>query len=295
MKTMKLKKALIAAAGTGSRLLPTTKEQPKEMLPIFSISPLDQLCVKPLVQLVFEQLYDVGFREFCFVIGRGKRAIEDHFTQDNEFLHDLESKDKQPALDDLRAFYERLDDSVMFWFNQSRPRGFGDAVLTGRSGIGDDDFLVHAGDTYIISEKNAHYRRLFQVFEKMKADSAFFVKRTRNPMERGIIEGERIDERTYAVRRAVEKPDVPFSDLAIEPVYLFRASIFESLEHVKPGKSNEVQLTDGIARIVEAGRTVCASELDDADLRMDIGSPQSYWDALRSSYEFATKRLEISA
>jgi len=85
------------------------------MLPVFSQATNGELCLKPMLQLVFEQLYDSGFREFCFVIGKGKRAIEDHFTQDYGFLKELERKRKQPYAEDMRAFYERLDDSVIVW------------------------------------------------------------------------------------------------------------------------------------------------------------------------------------
>jgi UTP--glucose-1-phosphate uridylyltransferase len=287
---MRLTKALVAAAGMGSRLLPTTKEQPKEMLPIFSRTAAGQLCVKPLLQLVFEQLYDVGFREFCFVIGVGKRAIEDHFTQDYGFLHDLELKHKQEYSDDLRAFYDRLDNSIIVWVNQPNPCGFGDAVLKGRGAIGDDDFLVHAGDTYIISEDNMHYHELTRAFDEMKAEAAFVVKRMPDPKGRGVVDGEKIGEKLYLVRRAVEKPDVPFSDIAIEPIYIFRSSIFESLAGTKPGKDSEIQLTDAIARLIEAGATVYATEIGQECFRLDIGDPQSYWEALKRSYTRATRK-----
>ena len=177
----------------------------------------------------------------------------------------------------------------MVWINQPNPTGFGDAVLRGRTAIGDDNFLVHAGDTYIVPSNKTHYRRLLEVFEGKKADAAFLVKKMQNTRYRGIIEGQRIGDSLYAVKRMEEKPEIPFSDLAIEPVYLFKKTIFESLEQTKPGRNSEVQLTDAIQRLVMSNKPVYAVELLPSDLRLDIGSPQSYWETLRDSYYFVTK------
>jgi dTDP-glucose pyrophosphorylase len=163
-------------------------------------------------------------------------------------------------------------------------------VLRGRAAIGDDNFLVHAGDTYIVSERNMHHRRLARAFEETKADAVFLVNKMKDPRDRGIVDGVRIGKGLYSVKRVVEKPKVPFSDLAIEPVYLFRSSIFDSLKETKPGKESELQLTDAIAGLVAIGRIVCASELPPGDFRLDIGGPRSYWEALGRSYNFATRK-----
>ena len=116
-----LTKAVIPAAGMGTRLLSATKEQPKEMLPIFARGTKGDLCLKPIVQLIFEQLYTVGFREFCFIVGRGKRAIEDHFTPDSSFVSKLDSRGLDSATEDLQAFYRMVDDSTLVWINQPAP------------------------------------------------------------------------------------------------------------------------------------------------------------------------------
>lgn len=142
-------------------------------------------------------------------------------------------------------------------------------MLKGRGAIGDDNFLVHAGDTYILSESSMHHRRLARAFEETKADAVFAVKRMSDTRDRGIIDGERIGDGLYRATRAVEKPEVPFSDLAIEPVYLFGPSIFESLINTKPGYGSEIQLTDAIEGLIRMGRSVYASELRDQDLRLD--------------------------
>jgi UTP--glucose-1-phosphate uridylyltransferase len=128
--------AVICAAGAGTRLLPATKEQPKEMLPLFAPSANGALSVKPLVQLVFEQLYDVGIRDFCFVIGRGKRSIADHFTPDRQYTSTLERTGDERLMADLADFYRRLGDSNLTWVNQTRPIGFGDAVLQAQRIVG---------------------------------------------------------------------------------------------------------------------------------------------------------------
>src|SRR5213083_1490813 len=157
----------------GTRLLSATKEQPKEMLPIFARGMRGDLCLKPIVQLIFEQLYSVGFREFCFIVGRGKRAIEDHFTPDFSYVSMLDSKGLGDAAMELEAFYKTVDGSTVVWVNQPEPRGFGDAVLKAKSFAGNDRFLVHAGDSHFISRNADHLRRVMALSEESKADALF--------------------------------------------------------------------------------------------------------------------------
>src|SRR5437879_12640237 len=115
------------------------------MLPVFSVTKDGELCLKPIVQLVFEQLHNAGFREFCFIVGKEKRAIEDHFTPDSTYVSMLRKNDKSGPSEDLQAFYEMVEESTLVWINQPEPRGFGDAVLKAKPFIGGDSFLVHAG------------------------------------------------------------------------------------------------------------------------------------------------------
>jgi len=128
-RTLVIRKVIIPAAGLGTRLFPATKEQPKEMLPIFSRSSHGDMMVKPVVQLVFEQLHEAGLREFCYVVGRGKRGIEDHFTPDPDCIRTLEGMGKNGPASDLEGFYEKLESSTIMWVNQPTPKGFGNAVL----------------------------------------------------------------------------------------------------------------------------------------------------------------------
>src|SRR3972149_1148305 len=141
-----VRKVIIPAAGLGTRLFPATKEQPKEMLPIFSATANCEMSVKPVVQMVFEQLYDAGLREFCFVVGREKRSIEDHFTSDPSCIRNLEGIGRSGQAADLEGFYEKLRNSTIMWVNQPEPKGFGNAVLMAKPFVQNEQCLVHAGD-----------------------------------------------------------------------------------------------------------------------------------------------------
>lgn len=280
-----LRKVVIPAAGLGSRLLPATKEQPKEMLPVFSRLANGGVSVKPLLQLIFEQLYNAGFREFCFIVGRGKRAIEDHFTPDLKFLSLLKGIGKMELSEDLESFYLKLASSSIIWVNQPEPRGFGDAVLLAQPFVRDELCLVHAGDTYIISENEGHLKSLIEANEQFNADAIFLVQEVENPRQYGVIEIKEAEGRVYRVKGAVEKPEKPPTNLAIMPIYVFRSSIFNALQETPPGKNGEIQLTDAIQKMVEWGLNVHAIRLGPNDIRLDIGSPETYWHALSISHQ----------
>ena len=227
-------KAVIPAAGLGTRLLPATKEQPKEMLPLFARSRGGRECLKPIVQLIFEQLYELGLREFYFIVGRGKRAIEDHFTPHQDYLFALEGG-KGDIIDELREFYLKIEDSSIVWINQPKPLGFGDAIAKVAPFIGGENILVHAGDTYIISDKNSHLKNLMRVFDEMNADAIFPIRRVEDPRQYGVAETEEFGEGIFRVMRVIEKPKEPATDLAIMPIYIFRPIIFKALREVLPG------------------------------------------------------------
>ena len=141
-------KVVITAAGKGTRLLPFTKEMPKEMMPIFSSMFTKKKVVLPLLQYIYEQLYSMGFRDYCFVVGRDKRSIEDHFTPHETYLKELAGDYKKF----IAKFYQKLENSHLVWVNQNRPLGFGDAVRRAERYVGNEDFIVHAGDVTILSK-----------------------------------------------------------------------------------------------------------------------------------------------
>jgi UTP--glucose-1-phosphate uridylyltransferase len=280
-----IRKVVVPAAGLGTRLFPATKEQPKEMLPIFAATASGAVSVKPVVQMVFEQLYDAGLREFCYVIGRGKRGIEDHFTPDVNCVRTLEGMGKNGQATDLEGFYEKLKTSTIMWVNQPEPKGFGNAVLMARPFVQNEHCLVHAGDSCIISKGMDYLQKLLSAYDRLKADAAFIVQEIANPRQYGIIEGEEVETGIFKVRSAVEKPEKPPTNLAIMAVYAFHPAIFEALETIQPGRNGEIQLTDAIQKLIDGGWSVYAIKLDNSYSHLDIGSPERYWDALALSYK----------
>ncbi|MEM2096223.1 MAG: sugar phosphate nucleotidyltransferase [Candidatus Caldarchaeum sp.] len=281
-----LRKVVITAAGLGTRLLPTTKELPKEMLPIYIEGSNGQPVLKPLLQALYEQLYLYGFREFCFVVGRGKRAIEDHFTPDWDFVEKLERKGKSSTLLDLTKFYRMLENSVIVWVSQPNPRGFGDAVRMAHHFVGDENFLLCAGDTYIVSANNIFLRRLLAAEPRDSRGAALLVQRVDDPRQYGVVVAERWSNELLRVSRVVEKPSTPPSNLAIMPFYVFTSYIMKALDKTPPGVGGEVQLTDAVERLIEEQGEVFAVSLEDDELRLDIGTPETYLHALKSSYDY---------
>jgi UTP--glucose-1-phosphate uridylyltransferase len=282
-------KVVITAAGLGTRLLPITKELPKEMLPVF-IREKEAVFLKPLLQALFEQLYDFGFREFCFVVGRGKRSVEDHFTPDWEFVAKLEEKGKHRLAKELSKFYKMVESSRIAFINQPKPLGFGHAVLTAKFFVGNEPFMVCAGDTYIISNKNSFIKTMIDAFEN-DVSATLLLQKVSNPKEYGVALVD-FSGNYYNVLKVVEKPEIPPSNLAIMPFYFFKPEIFDVLEKLKPGFGGEIQLTDAIQGLIDRGRKVSAVMLRDDEIRLDIGTPENYWEAIRMSYKYSTEGLE---
>lgn len=137
-----IRKAVIPAAGLGTLLFPATKEEPKEMLLVFARNSYGRICVKPLLQVVFETLFHEGILEYCIITGRHKRAIEDHFAQNHLNLEWLEKRGKQETVNALNEFYAMLEESTIMWINQPEPKGFGDAVYRAKSFAKDEGFIV---------------------------------------------------------------------------------------------------------------------------------------------------------
>ena len=155
-------KVVITAAGKGTRLLPFTKEMPKEMMPIFSQSFTKNRVVLPLLQYIYELIYSMNFRDYCFVVGREKRSIEDHFTPHETYLKELTGDYKKF----ITNFYKKLDDSHLIWINQNKPLGVGDAVKRAERYVGKEDFIVHAGDVTILSKSKHPITRLIDTARK---------------------------------------------------------------------------------------------------------------------------------
>lgn len=279
-----IKFAVIPAAGLGTRLLPATKQQPKEMLPVFVRNPNGLVVLKPVVQVVFERLYDAGLREFCFVVGRGKRSIEDQFTLDTGFMENLKKLAKPQLVEEMEHFYQRVQNSNIIFINQPESLGFGDAVLRARAFTNRNPFIVNAGDDIIISGNPAGcFHRLMTAFDAYQADAVFLVERVNDPRKYGVIEGDKISRGTYLIEHVKEKPKHPKSKVAIVALYAFNERIYRCIEKTSQIRHRELELTDAIERLIKDGGKVYAVELGPHEKRIDVGTPESYWKALSTT------------
>jgi UTP--glucose-1-phosphate uridylyltransferase len=279
-----IRKVVVPAAGLGTRLLPMTKETPKEMLPIVSLRIDGTICLKPMLHAVFEQLYSVGFREFAFIVGRGKRAIEDYFSPDYNFVQYLKDKNKDNLAVELQNFYEKIKNSKILFINQPIPLGFGDAVRRASIFAGNEPFLLHAGDDLIMSRNNDHLKRLVTFFEEYDADAIFLVEEVENPEKYGVIRGLEIKPGLFKVTEAVEKPQKPQSKLAIVAVYIFKPVIYQAIERIPPDENGEIQLTNALQFLIDWQCNVYAVKLMRKEKRIDIGTAESYIKALKVTF-----------
>ena len=276
-------KVVITAAGKGTRLLPFTKEMPKEMMPIFSNIFTKKRVVLPLLQYIYEQLYSMGFRDYCFVVGREKRSIEDHFTPHETYLKELNGDYKKF----IRKFYQKLENSHLVWINQNRPLGFGDAVKRAEGYVGKEDFIVHAGDVTILSRTKHPVSRLIETAKKNPdAKAILLCKKIKDSKRYGVPTINKLSSNLFLVKEVIEKPEKPKSDFGILPLYYFRADIFSSLKKIRPGKGKEFQLTDAIQNLIKDKQKVLAITLNKNEEEIDVGTVESY----RNSQEITFRK-----
>ena len=266
-------KVVITAAGKGTRLLPFTKEMPKEMMPVFSKIFTKKRVVLPLLQYIYEQLYSMNFRDYCFVVGREKRSIEDHFTPHETYLRELAGEERKL----ISNFYKKLEKSHLVWINQNKPLGFGDAVKRAQRYVSNEDFIVHAGDVTILSKQKHPILRLIDVAKKNPNAKAILVcKKVSDYKRYGVPTIEIISNNLFSVKEVIEKPNKPKSNLGILPLYYFRSDIFSSLTKIKPGKGGEFQLTDAIQNLIKENKQVLAISLNKNEDEVDVGTVESY-------------------
>lgn len=271
-------KCVITCGGQGTRMLPFSKELPKEMAPIFTIYKKN-LQVKPLIQQIFENLFIEGIRDFCFVTGRSKHAINDHFSPDLS----------QNPVQSLKDFHDMLKQSSILWVNQLIPKGFGDAVRESHTYVGSDDFLLHAGDVSLLYNKNP-IKQLISLSKISSVDGAILLRSVHDPKRHGIASIQQNSDGLQDVLKVIEKPDKPETNLGIMPIYFFRSSIFDALEKTKPGKGNEIQLTDAIQILIEEGKRIIALRIDDYPV-FDVGTPEAFYSALNDSYNLCINSI----
>lgn len=277
-------KVVITAAGKGTRLLPFTKEMPKEMMPIFSQVFTEKKVVLPLLQYIFEQFYSLNFRDYCFIVGREKRSIEDHFTPHETYIRDLSGDYKKIML----KFYQKLEKSHLVWINQNKPLGFGDAVKRAEKYVGKEDFIVHAGDVTILSNSKHPVSRLIETAKKNpEAKAILLCKKVKDSKRYGVPTIEKISDNIFDIKEVIEKPEKPKSEFGILPLYYFRKDIFSSLKKIKPGKGKEFQLTDAIQNMIQEKQKVLAITLEKNEKEVDVGTVDSYREAQTITFKKA--------
>lgn len=264
----KVRKAVIPAAGFGTRFLPATKAMPKEMLPIVD---------KPIIQYVVEQAVSAGIEEIVIVTGWHKRSIEDHFDKHFE----LEARLEKDGKDELLKEIKRISDLANFvYVRQKEALGNGHAVLTAKEVIGDEPFLVMWGDEFF-EAKPAAPAQLIKVYEEYQAPVIAGVRIPKNDIHKyGIADISPVEDNIFKINKIVEKPEasVAPSDLATHGSYLFTPDIFEILENLKPSRGGEIWIADAIDELIKK-RAVYAVELKDAKY-YDCGNKLSYLKAL---------------
>ena len=246
------------------------------MLPYCARTRDGRLILKPILEAVYESLYGHGCREFCFVVGRGKRSIEDYFLVDDSAGHSTNI--------DLQDFYKKVRSSHIEYVQQPSPRGFGDAVLRAKIFAGNDNFLLHAGDDVVLSPGNDHIRRLEDAFFSSGADLALLVDSVEKPEQYGVVEGKSIGRGLFRVEHLEEKPRRPKTNLAVVATYVFKPSIFCELERIEPDRNGWIQLENAIKSLITHGRCI-AVELEAGEKRIDVGTPESYAACIKDSFE----------
>ena len=271
----KVRKAVIPAAGFGTRFLPATKAQPKEMLPIVDT---------PAIQYIVQEAIDSGIEEILIITGRTKRSIEDHFDSNMELeaLLQAQGKDKQLKM------VQNLADIKVHFIRQRSPKGLGDAVRCAEAFVGDEPFAVLLGDDIVYNPEKPCLKQLIDCFNEHEGIvlGAQFVPQDK-VSSYGIVSGQPINDTLYKVTGLVEKPskEMAPSNLAVLGRYILTPDIFAILAHTKPGAGNEIQLTDAIAASKQ-DKYALAYE----GIRYDTGDKLGY---LKATVEFALRNEEL--
>jgi UTP--glucose-1-phosphate uridylyltransferase len=273
----KVRKAVIPAAGLGTRFLPATKSQPKEMLPVID---------KPTIQYVVEEAVMAGITDLLVITGRGKRAIEDHFDRNFELEFYLEQGKKDEELGEVQAISQMAD---IHYIRQRDPLGLGHAISVARQHVGNEPFAVMLGDDIMLDEANL-LKSMLEVYERYGRSVVAVMEVPREHISSyGCVTPESVEEDLVRIRSIVEKPkpeDAP-SNLAVIGRYVFTPEIFEALDRIQPGAGGELQLTDAIGLLLET-QTVFGKSFEKG--RYDIGKKIDF---LRATVELALDRDDL--
>ena len=274
----KIRKAIIPAAGLGTRFLPATKAQPKEMLPIVD---------KPTLQYIIEECVASGIEEILIITGRNKKSIEDHFDRSVELEMELEKANKIEMLEMVREISDMVN---IHFIRQKEPRGLGHAILCAKTFVGKEPFAVLLGDDVVYNDEKPCLKQLIDCYEEYK--TTVLGVQTVDPKDvnkYGIVGGLPIENRVYKVKDLVEKPSVEESpsNVAILGRYIITPKIFEILEKTKPGKGNEIQLTDALLKLIEEEAMYA---YDFEGRRYDVGDKLGF---LEATVEYALRKEEL--
>ncbi|MDQ0215925.1 UTP--glucose-1-phosphate uridylyltransferase [Oikeobacillus pervagus] len=276
---MKIRKAIIPAAGLGTRFLPATKAQPKEMLPIVD---------KPTIQYIVEEAVHSGIEDIIIISGRGKRAIEDHFDKSYELEETLAKKEKWESLEEIQMISSLAN---IHYIRQKEPKGLGHAIYCAKSFIGQEPFAVMLGDD-IVEAETPCLQQLIHVFNEHQDASILGVQQVpfQDVSKYGIIkQDEMISENLFQVKDLVEKPEqekAP-SNLAIMGRYILQPEIFDILEKTSPGAGDEIQLTDAIRKLTNI-QSVFAYYFEGN--RYDVGDKLGF---IKATLELGVKRADL--
>ncbi len=252
-------KAVIPAAGLGTRFLPATKAQPKEMLPLVD---------KPAIQYVVEEAVSSGIKDIIIITGRGKRAIEDHFDKSFELEYALKKAGKT---EELKKVQEISNMAHVHYVRQKEQKGLGDAILCAKEFVGNEPFAVLLGDDIII-DKTPCTKQLIDIFNKYKKSVICVEKMPKEKLHRyGVIKGKKLNDNVYFIEKLVEKPlpEKAPSNLAMLGRYILMPEIFNCIEKTRPGVNNEIQLTDAL-KLLKKKQNIYAYEFKGK--RYDVGT-----------------------
>ena len=273
----KIRKAIIPAAGLGTRFLPATKAQPKEMLPIVD---------KPTIQYIIEEAVASGIEEILIITGRSKKCIEDHFDKSVELELELEKSGKEEMLKMVRDISDMVD---IHFIRQKEPKGLGHAIQCAKTFVGDEPFAVLLGDD-IVDAKTPCLKQLINAYDEYKTSVLGVQQVAVDDTDKyGILDVKHIEDRVYKVKDMVEKPNVEDapSNIAILGRYIITPAIFDILENQEPGKGGEIQLTDAL-KTLACHEAIYAYDFEGR--RYDVGDKLGF---LEATVDFALKKPEL--
>ncbi|UZT06008.1 UTP--glucose-1-phosphate uridylyltransferase GalU [Clostridium sp. LQ25] len=278
MISKKIRKAIIPAAGLGTRFLPATKAQPKEMLPIVD---------KPTIQYIIEEAIASGIEEILIITGRNKKCIEDHFDKSVELEMELEKNNKNELLELVQDISDMVD---IHYIRQKEPKGLGHAIRCAKTFVGNEPFAILLGDDIVYNDEKPCLKQLIECYDEYKTSILGVQTVDKESVSKyGIVDGILIEDRVCKVKGLVEKPSIEEapSNTAILGRYIVTPKIFDILDNTKPGKGNEIQLTDALLELIKE-EAMYAYNFEGK--RYDVGDKLGF---LEATVEYALRKPEI--